>query len=276
MTRNWLSQIENDSLIIYSLDILRDVRKLLLSNIVHSIPERSITMSINLLIETITLFIKRYQGEKKSTEVNMDILDKVVFRNNVMNKLLTLDDPILLNHCCSYLITVNKFIKYSGAPHIYVQLYNYYTLDLTNYLWRSRITETKKLLGIPTGLIKVICENITGGKGSVVKLKDLFSIRGVAATSHVVQHVLREIERKNKCTFHYYYPITEVGFRKFQKGVANGDIPRNSWIPEVDTFQDLSILILEDMAGIAQYRYIIYFLSEYMKSLGKMKIIQKD
>ena len=275
MISNWLTEIEDDSLFIYSLDLLRDIRKLLLSNVAHSLSQRGIAMSINLLIETITTFIRRYQSRKESTEINVEILDKVVFRNNVMNKLFTLDDPVVLNHCCAYLITVNKFIKHAGAPHIYVQLHNYYTLDLTNYLWRNKITEAKKLLGIPSSLIKVICENITGGKGSVVKLKDLFSFKGVAATSHIVQYILKELEVKNKCTVHYHYPMTEVGFRKFQKGLASGEIPRNSWIPGVSTFQDLSVLLLEEMVQIPQYRHIVYFLTEYIKSLSKVKIVRE-
>ncbi|SMN22669.1 similar to Saccharomyces cerevisiae YLR381W CTF3 Outer kinetochore protein that forms a complex with Mcm16p and Mcm22p [Maudiozyma saulgeensis] len=274
MVQNWLLHTEDDTVMLYSLDLLGDIRKLLLSNMTNSLPDRNITLPTVLLLDVQSSFIEYYQNIRKPDERTVTVIDKVILKNNVMDKLLTLDDPLLLNHCCSYFIIANKFIKDSPAPNIYVQLYNQYIMDLTNYLWRSRVADSKKLFGIPTEFIKSIHENLVGGRNAELKLKYMFSVRGIPAITSVISFILRRIEQRKHCTVQYLYPITEDGFRRFQKELSIEDNSTNSWIPNVKTFNDLNILLLEELSSMKQYYFVVRFLTIYMKSLSHVQLLQ--
>ena len=270
MIQNWLKEKEDEELVIQSLEILSDVRKLLLANISHSLDNRHLIMPTISLIDEMSSFILQYQDQRLPENFNSEILNRIVLRNNTMDKLLTLDDPLLLNSCSKYLINIKYIGKDRTKSDIYVHLQNQYIMDLTNYLWRNKIADSKKIFDIPTQFIKAIFEHNVGGKNSGIKFRDIFSIVGIPTTSFLSLHALNTLERANSTDMHYTFALTEEGFKAFQKSREN--MTDNTWIADINSFNHLKIAILKELSRKKQYKFIALFLITYLKSLSKIRI----
>ena len=270
MIKNWLSKLGNETLTLQSLEILGDVRKLLLANIRHSIDNRHLIIPMISLVDEISSFIYPYQDNRLPEHFNGEILDRIILKNNAMDKLLTLDDPLLLNACSKYLITIKNIGKDRTKSDIYVHLQNQYIMDLTNYLWRNKIVDSKKIFGVPTQYIKTIFEHTASNKNSHIKFRDIFSIIGISTTSYLAFTIIRELEKGCSANIHYSFPLSEDGFKAFQKSITADE--DGKWIVGISTFTDLRVAILKQLSTSRQYRSIALFLATYLKSLSQIGI----
>lgn len=71
---------------------------------------------------------------------------------DIMNKVFSSDDPLLLSAACRYLVaTKNKLMQYPSTNK-FVRMQNQYIMDLTNYLYRNKVLSSKSLFGVPLAL----------------------------------------------------------------------------------------------------------------------------
>lgn len=171
-------------------------------------------------------------------------------------------DPILLNALCSYLVLAKGTIATYATKKESIRVHNQFLLDLTNYLWRNKISNSDFIFGIPTVFIKSVVQNIYLPSISK-KDKAVFSLIGIPATSFVFYSQLRILETEHDCKIRYHYELTVAGFKKF---IASGN-NKVKWIPEVKEFDDLKRLVLKAVAGIEGYSDIALFLYTFIKSL---------
>lgn len=92
MLKNWLLESDVDmALISYVLDILNDIRKVLLSNLVHSVENRHITITtislLDLLSFIATNFHEQFNDPETPDEIVQQYLKQIILKNSTMNKL---------------------------------------------------------------------------------------------------------------------------------------------------------------------------------------------
>ena len=147
----------------------------------------------------------------------------------------------------------------------FIELQNQYILDITNYLWRNRIMEKRKIFNIPTEFIKQILDNCffpdVKNKGKAV-----FTINGIPAMSFISIKALEIIEKKESVQYHYDGLITEEDFALFKKRITEENI---AWIPNVTDIASLKVLILKEIFNMQPYKEIARFLFAFLKSLSK-------
>lgn len=273
MIRNWSVQADSDDdLTKTCIEILNDIRRLLLSNITHSLDNRHLSIPMITLIDTISLFTLKYQFPHVSDKFKSDFLGNVIFKGHVINKLVTLDDPLVLSSCCTYLIRIKDVLKDCPATDPYVKLQNQYIMDLTNYLWRNKISSTKNLFSVPSEYLKSLSENMIGKQRGSSRLKNLYSLSGIAATSNIVFVALRKIEKTQNTERRYLEEINDEGFNNFLSSFGSKENIEKMWLPHVISVQDLKVEIMKELSSIEQYRSIIQFLFTYLKSLSQMSI----
>ena len=237
------------------LDILNDIRKVLLSNLVHSVENRHITITtislLDLLSFIATNFHEQFNDPETPDEIVQQYLKQIILKNSTMNKLCTIDDPLLLNACCRYLVSVKELLVYREPDDLYVQLQNQYILDLTNYLWRNRIYKSKKIFNIPSKFIKEVVKNLylpdINSKTSAI-----FSIFGIPSTSYLSQQALDQLERNNSVTMNYCELITEEGFKRFTSELSD----KSLWISNISDFNQLKPELLKIISTMQCYNHI--------------------
>ncbi|KAL3233436.1 hypothetical protein RNJ44_03476 [Nakaseomyces bracarensis] len=172
-------------------------------------------------------------------------------------------DPLLLNIVCNYLALAKGTIASYATKKESIKIHNQFLLDLTNYLWRNKISSSDIIFDIPTAFISKVTENLYLPSISRND-KAVFSITGIPATSFVFYHALRSIESEYGCVIEYNSEYSNSGFKKFVSSLPN----RDNWIEGIKDFDDLKRLVLKSIAGIEGYNDIALFLYTFIKSLS--------
>ncbi|CAR26535.1 hypothetical protein ZYGR_0H03490 [Zygosaccharomyces rouxii] len=249
---NWFEE-DIQELIPLGLEFLHDFRILLTANLNYTIENRSITAAL-------ILTLKILPNSKNKEDFH---LKKIVFPFNLMNKLITYDDPLLLDACCEYLVIVKEFLTNKEGSNKYVQGQNLHIMDLTNYLWRNKILGSKKFLDVPNEFVKSVLDNLF-----LPNVKDRtkfpFSITGVPALSFVFGAKLSELENDHS-NIHYSGLVNEEGFKKFTREIGNTTV---QWIPDIQNADDLKIAVLKYISNGGPFQHIPLFLFTFLKSLS--------
>ncbi|CCD27108.1 Ctf3p NDAI_0J02160 [Naumovozyma dairenensis CBS 421] len=270
MVRTWMSaptDVIGFQKVLFSLEILNELRKLLISNINHSIENRHTIISTILLLNLLSFialkFQKRFNSKSSEKDVADEALKKIILTSGTINKLCTLDDPLILDACCHYLVSIKGLLIYREPDDIYVQLQNKYILNITTYLWRNKIFKSKKIFDIPTKFLKDLIKNIYLPT-LTSKNKALFSMFGIASTSYIPIAALHQLEKDNNCKVHYKELLNEEGFNKFSKKWKD----KTEWLPEILSFDEFKEMLLKQISGMDPYKNIALFLFTYLKSLS--------
>ncbi|CCF56041.1 hypothetical protein KAFR_0A06060 [Kazachstania africana CBS 2517] len=269
MFENWITQYaDRTDIIEFSLDLLNDLRKLLLANLKHSQDDRNVSICLMILLNVLSSV--SYKHERDTTAYS-NFLEKLILKNYTVNKLITFDDPILMDACCKYLIGIKNLLLDRPATDIYVQLQNQYIMDTTNYLWRNKIISSRKFFNIPSDFIKAFSENLLSQTPNL-KPKSIYSITGISAFSYVTLVAERTLEERYHTNIQYHELLTEEGFKRFSELIAErADGTSNVWIPNVETFTDLKTELVKQLKKMAPYGNTALFLFTYLKSLSKYK-----
>lgn len=268
MLENWAFEYKNNKRVtLFSLELLSDLRRLILNNICHSLEDRFLNTSIIIILDSIPHV--SYENYRIDSD---DFLDKVILKNSTIDKLSTLDDPLVLNACCKYLIQVKEILVDRPASDPFVQLHNQYIMDLTNYLWRNRIANSRKIFNIPTEFLKRLGNNCFL-PAMHLKLKALYSITSIPAMSYPCIITLSVLEKEKKTQIQYDTLLNEEGFKKFIKRVRNLKNQKGVWLDDIDSLTDLKVEVLKGLARSNKYFYIIKFLVNYLKSLSNYDLL---
>lgn len=171
-------------------------------------------------------------------------------------------DPILLNVLCGYLVLAKGSIATNMTKKESIKIHNQFLLDLTNYLWRNKISNSDSIFDIPTVYIESVVKNLYL-PGISRKDKAVFSLTGIPATSIIFYSQLRKAEVDFECKVKYDCELTSAGFKKFISTSNN----KENWIPKIKDYDDLKRYILKSMAGLDGFNEIALFLYTFIKSL---------
>ncbi|GAV52518.1 hypothetical protein ZYGR_0AG05090 [Zygosaccharomyces rouxii] len=250
---NWFEE-DVEELIPLGLEFLHDFRILLTANMNYTIENRFITTAL-------ILALKILPKNKNKEDFQ---LRRITFPFSLMNKLITFDDPLLLDACCEYLVMVKEFLTNKEGSNKYVQGQNLHIMDLTNYLWRNKILSSKKFLDIPTDFVRNVLDNLF-----LPNVRDRirfpFSITGIPALSFIFGAKLFELENDLHCKIRFSGLMNEENFRKFIKEIQHSQVP---WIPDIRNVDDLKIAILKFTSNDGPFQHISLFLFTFLKSLS--------
>lgn len=263
MTQNWFLTYPNDHKITdFAFIILADIRKLILANMKYSIEDRFLSMTLIKLVTNLTEITPMYKTVSSGTALHFD---KLVLNRDTIHKMVLLDDPLILNACCKYLIKMTDVLINHPQSGKFIELQNQYILDITNYLWRNKIMEKRKLFNIPTEFLKQILDNCFFPD---VKNKDkaVFTITGIPAMSFISIKALEVIEKKESVKYHYDRLLTEEDFASFKKYITETNI---KWMSNESDLVLLKISILKEIFNMQPYNEIAKFLFAFLKSLSK-------
>lgn len=260
MIKNWAF---DDKLMTLGLTLLHDIQSLLTLDKIfnNSTSNRFSTMALITTLRILT---------QLSLQSNSDYaVQYLIVGPDIMNKIFTSDDPLLLSAACKYLVaTKNKLMQYPPTNK-YVQTQNQYIMDLTNYLYRNKVLSSKALFGIPIDFFKPILENVYIPTADFRNLK-FFTITGVPALSYICTVILRELEATQNTRIKFTSGIVnEETFRDFTR-TKHHEIAQHDWIKGINNIHDLRVEILKHLSDSANpYREISIFLFTYLKSLSK-------
>ncbi|KAK5780385.1 hypothetical protein RI543_002141 [Arxiozyma heterogenica] len=263
MTQNWFLTYPNDHKITdFAFILLADIRKLILANMKYSIEDRFLSMTLIKLVTNLTEITPMYKTISSGTALHFD---KLVLNRDTIHKMVLLDDPLILNACCKYLIKMTDVLINHPQSGKFIELQNQYILDITNYLWRNKIMEKRKLFNIPTEFLKQILDNcfFPGVKN---KDKAVFTITGIPAMSFISIKALEVIEKKEYVKYHYDRLLTEEDFALFKKYITETNI---EWMSNEIDLVSLKISILKEIFNMQPYNEIAKFLFAFLKSLSK-------
>lgn len=250
---NWFED-DIEELIPLGLEFLHDFRILLTANLNYTIENRFTTIALILTLRTLPHSKNREDSQ----------LRRITFPFSLMNKLITYDDPLLLDACCEYLIIIKEFLTNKEGGNKHVQEQNFHIMDLTNYLWRNKILSSKRFLDVPSEFIRSVLENLF-----LPNVKDRtrfpFSITGVSALSFTFKAKLFELENNFNCNVHFSHLFNEEDFRKFIREIRHS---QEQWIPDIRNVDDLKIAILKHNSKGSPFRHISLFLFTFLKSLS--------
>lgn len=263
MIQNWFINYPTDRKVTdFGFIMLADIRKLILANMRFSIDDRFLSMTLIYLIANLTDIIPMYKTVSGGDPLHFD---KLVLNSDSIHKMILSDDPLILNTCCKYLIKMTDVLINQPNAGKFIELQNQYILDITNYLWRNKVVDKKKIFNIPTEFIKQVLENCFFPDVKN-KSKAVFSITGIPAMSFISIKALKLLERKHSVDRNYDKLLTEENFNAFNKSITREHI---SWIPNVSNFASLKILILREISSMEPYMGIAKFLFAFLKSLSK-------
>lgn len=260
MIKRWLNS-ESRLLTHIALKILQDTQELLMSTIGNAVENRFTSIELIASLEVMPTAHLTLCGEKD--------LKYLISPPRTIHRILIADDPLLLNACCHYLISTKRYLVGKEPTNKYVQRQNDYILDLTNYLWRNKLLDSKRFLSIPSRFIRAVIDNAYLPSVDL-KAKTLFSITGIPALSYASVAKLWELERASRSQLHYSGLINEEGFKEFKKIKPSSQI----WIyHNPSNLHDLKVELLKAFSSEGPYRDVSNFLFTYLKSLSKY---QKD
>ena len=263
MTQNWFLTYSNDHKITdFAFILLTDIRKLILANMKYSIEDRFLSMTLIKLVANLTEITPMYKILSSGTALHFN---KLVLNRDSIHKMVLLDDPLILNVCCKYLIKMTDVLINHPQSGKFIELQNQYILDITNYLWRNKVMEKRKLFNIPTEFMKQILDNCFFPD---VKNKDkaVFTITGIPAMSFISIKALEIMEKKESVEYHYDKLLIEEDFALFKKYITETSI---EWISNGTDLASVKILILKEIFNMQPYNEIAKFLFAFLKSLSK-------
>lgn len=263
MTQNWFLTYSNDHKITdFAFILLTDIRKLILANMKYSIEDRFLSMTLIKLVANLTEITPMYKILSSGTALHFN---KLVLNRDSIHKMVLLDDPLILNVCCKYLIKMTDVLINHPQSGKFIELQNQYILDITNYLWRNKVMEKRKLFNIPTEFMKQILDNCFFPD---VKNKDkaVFTITGIPAMSFISIKALEIMEKKESVEYHYDKLLTEEDFALFKKYITETNI---EWISNGTDLASVKISILKEIFNMQPYNEIAKFLFAFLKSLSK-------
>lgn len=263
MIQNWFINYPTDHKVTdFGFIMLSDIRKLILANMRYSIDDRFLSMTLIYLITNLTDIIPMYKTVSGGDALHFD---KLVLNSDSIHKMILSDDPLILNTCCIYLIKMTDVLINQPQSGKFIELQNQYILDITNYLWRNKVVDKKKIFNIPTEFIKQVLENCFFPDVKN-KSKAVFSITGIPALSFISLKALKRLEKKHSVHHCFDKLLTEENFNAFNKLITREHI---AWIPNVSNFSSLKILILREIFTMEPYMGIAKFLFAFLKSLSK-------
>ncbi|QID86933.1 chromosome transmission fidelity- protein [Saccharomyces pastorianus] len=260
MITNWLL---DDKLMTLGLTLLHDIQSLLTLDQIfnNSTSNRFSTMAIITSLNVLT---------QLSTQSNSDYaIQYLILGPDIMNKIFTSDDPLLLSTACQYLIaTKNKLMQYPPTNK-YVQTQNQYIMDLTNYLYRNKVFSSKSLFGIPIDFFKMTLENVYVPTVDFKNLK-FFTITGIPAYAYTCVIILKQLESTQNTRIKFTSGIiNEETFKDFVR-INHSEFTQQGWIKGISNINDLRVEILKHTSTTANpYSGIAVFLFTYLKSLSK-------
>lgn len=263
LMQNWLKS-DTASLTHLALKLLQVIQELLLSNF-DNVDENRLKN-----IELINL-LNIVSDTRPSSVVEKDLKYLIVPRGH-LHRLLIADDPLLLNACCNYLINTKQYLLGKEPANKYVQRQNDYILDLTNYLWRNKLLDSKRFLNIPSVFLRVVIDN-TYLPIVDIKAKTLSSISGIPSMSYASLAKLRELERASHAQLHYLELINDEGFKRFKRNQSHSE----SWLyNDPSSLHDLKLEILKAFRSTGPYGEVAGFLFTYLKSLSEYNLAKGD
>ncbi|CAD6637304.1 HN1_G0030110.mRNA.1.CDS.1 [Saccharomyces cerevisiae] len=264
MITNW---VLDDKLIALGLTLLHDMQSLLTLDKIfnNATSNRFSTMAFISSLDILTQLSKQTKSDYA--------IQYLIVGPDIMNKVFSSDDPLLLSAACRYLVaTKNKLMQYPSTNK-FVRTQNQYIMDLTNYLYRNKVLSSKSLFGVPPDFFKQILENLYIPTADFKNAK-FFTITGIPALSYICIIILRRLEtaentKKIKFTSGI---INEETFNNFFR-VHHDEIGQHGWIKGVNNIHDLRVKILMHLSNTANpYRDIAAFLFTYLKSLSKYSV----
>ncbi|CAI4035279.1 hypothetical protein SMKI_12G4290 [Saccharomyces mikatae IFO 1815] len=260
MISNWAF---DDKLIMLGLTLLHDIQSLLaLDKVFNNVTSNR--FSAMAFISSLDVLTQLSAQTKSDYEIQYLIVGP-----NIMNKIFTSDDPLLLSASCRYLVaTKNKLMQYPPTNK-FVRMQNQYIMDLTNYLYRNKVFSSKTLFGVPVDFFKPILDNIYIPTTDFKNLK-FFTITGIPALSYTCITILRQLEKTENTRIKFTSVIiNEETFKDFARE-KHDEIAQHSWINGVTNIHDLKVKILKHFNQAANpYKDIAVFLFTYLKSLSK-------
>ncbi|QHS75082.1 Ctf3p [Saccharomyces paradoxus] len=260
MIANW---VFDDKWTALGLTLLHDIQRLLTLDKIfnNATSNRFPTMAIISSLDVLT---------QLSTQTESGYaIQYLIVGPDVMNKVFTSDDPLLLSAACRYLVaTKNKLMQYPPTNK-FVRMQNQYIMDLTNYLYRNKVLSSKSLFGVPLDFFKLILENVYIPTADFKNVK-FFTITGIPALSYTCITILRRLETTENTKIKFASGIiNEETFNDFLR-VNHDEIAQHGWIKGVNNIHDLRVKILVYLSDTANpYRDIAVFLFTYLKSLSK-------
>ncbi|SCW01798.1 LAFE_0E07492g1_1 [Lachancea fermentati] len=217
---------------------------------------RHITLTISLLLKT----LKQYPIHK----IRQDDLELLIIPKTIVYALMTLNDPVIISSLSEYLISSKEFLKNLEVASPYVKLLNQYVIDITNYLWRNKISNSESLFSIPVDFIKRYVATVYT-EDYISNLKSCFTISGLPSFSFILFMLLRKMKNID-CKMHINDIVFEKGYRNLKK--HNSDCSLLITFPTYDTIR---LAVLESMKKTVAYRGVADFLTTYLKSLSDTK-----
>lgn len=247
-------RVNNQEWTASSLELVQNIHELLISTFSNVVENRRATLAIMKALRCI-LFL--HQQVSFKSDLKLIIPPPGVIRRQFIS-----DDPLLLDACCYYLVRTRNFLIDEGPSNKFVQLQNTYILDLTNYLWRNKMIESKGFIGMPSEFLEAVIENLYL-PDVVMKAKTIFSITGIPALSYTCTAKVRDLETANRVSASLLEPFSEDSFRVFKRSESF-----DHWLPNVTSLKELKIEILKALDGMGPYNNIAAFLFTYLKSLS--------
>lgn len=254
VTRNQLNN-ESDDWVAPTFELIRSAHEMLVSTFSNAIESRLTVIALmNSLKNLLTL------PQMCSRKVD---LKSIIAPPEIIRRQLISDDPLLLDACCHYLTCTRNFLLDKSLTNTYVKFQNDYILDLTNYLWRNKIVESKKFLGVPSEFLRAVIDNLYL-PGATAKTRNIFSITGVPALSYASVASLRRLETAQDVSVRLLGPLTEENLKAYMKSAQS-----DKWMKNVSGLKELKIEILRFFNDVGPYNHVATFLFTYLKSLSQ-------
>ncbi|QLL33244.1 hypothetical protein HG536_0E01550 [Torulaspora globosa] len=235
-------------------DLIQSIHELLVSTLTNIIENRLTTITLVSTLKSI-LALQHHSGKYK--------LKYVIAPPNIIRRQFISDDPLLLDACCYYLVRTKDFLLDENPSNRYVQFQNNYILDLTNYLWRNKMVETKSFAGIPSEFLRAVIDNLYLSDVAM-KAKAPFSITGVPALSYAFIAKLRDLQPVHDARIRYFGPLSDESFRALKRSEKFA-----RWLEGVLSLKELKIEVLKAFDETGPYNNVAAFLFTYLKSLSQ-------
>lgn len=253
-----IEQKRNQAYVLTFSQILNDMLKILSSQLNLVSPDHQLLVLISRILRVFSKFPISTSSQAE--------LESLAYPSTYLGVLISYDDSILLNACCSYLGAMRRLLNRNQIKGDLINMHNKQILDLTNYLWRNKVFSSKRLFNIPTNYLKKLADTLS--LPMVGKQKhELFTISGIFSLSYVSRLLKHEYETNYLTTGVNY----EYNFQEELRSII-GKLKNNATInPNPMTVtEDKKQLIIWAMSMTGSYSDIAFFLFSSLKSLSKM------
>ncbi|SCU88810.1 LADA_0E12178g1_1 [Lachancea dasiensis] len=211
------------------------------------------------LAVTFRLFVKVLR-ERIATTNSTVLSDSWLFSQKFLTKLIISNDPILLDSVSEYLILSREGVVNSSRAEV-SEMHNTIILDLTNYLWRNKLSKVGSMLMLPTCFIRILAD-IVFQVNSHVSEKRCFNLLNIPALSFVGKKAVERLEDALGSEARFHGAISEKGFLSFKLKVGT-----DKWLDTITNFYELKLAVLAKIRYEDAYGNISLFLYTYLRSL---------